>query len=152
MKNTGKFIPNGTLTVHSEDAMRELGRRLAEYLEPGDVLGLVGDLGAGKTRLVQGILQGLHSPIPAVSPSFGLVLEHPAARIPTAHFDWYRLRSEEEVLSIGWEDFLAASPPMLLLVEWADRFHGALMPPGTIWITIARTPDSPNSRQVKLKH
>ncbi len=150
MKSADNFFSGGVATILSEGDMHLLGRNLAPLLEPGDVLGLVGDLGVGKTCLVRGILEGLGSPIPTASPSFGLVLEHPEARIPAAHFDFYRLRSPEEVLSIGWEDFLDASPHMILLVEWADRFGGTLMPPNTTLLTISRDPRSFSTRIVRL--
>lgn len=151
MKSVDKFFPHGIASVLSEGDMHLLGRRLADFLEPGDVLGLVGELGTGKTCLVRGILEGLGSPIPASSPTFSLVLEHPAARIPAAHFDFYRLKSREEALSIGWEDFLDTSPRMILLVEWADRFDGDLMPPSTTWLTISRSLRSSSARTVQLK-
>ncbi len=114
--------------------MRELGQRMADLLEPGDVLGLVGELGAGKTRLVQGILSGLGCSLPATSPTFNLVHEHTDGRLRAAHFDFYRLRHPEEVLQIGWDDYLARE--FVLLVEWADKFGGALMPPDTVWLRL----------------
>ena len=125
--------------------MRELGRCLAAELEPGDALGLVGDLGAGKTRLVQGVLEGLGAAQPGLSPTFSLVHEHADARIPTAHFDFYRMSSPEEALGLGWDEYLSSR--WALLVEWADRFDGALMPPHTIWLTIERS--GPDSRLVR---
>lgn len=117
--------------------MRQLGREIADLLEPGDVLGLVGDLGAGKTRLVQGILAGLGAAAPGVSPTFSLVHEHADGRLPVAHFDFYRMSSEDEAFSLGWDDYLSSG--MALLVEWADRFDGELMPEHTVWLTIKRT-------------
>lgn len=124
--------------------MRELGRRLAVCLEPGDALGLVGDLGAGKTRLVQGILEGLGASQPALSPTFSLVHEHTDARIPTAHFDFYRMSSPDEALGLGWDEYLESG--RILLVEWADKFDGALMPTHTIWMNITR--EDENTRVV----
>lgn len=144
MKNLHKIFFSVPLPVDSEEAMRALGRDIAAELEAGDVLGLVGDLGAGKTRLVQGILEGLGAGESALSPTFSIVHEHSAARIPTAHFDLYRLCSPDEALGFGWDEFLAS--PSILLVEWADKFDGALMPPDTIWINIRST--GPSSREV----
>lgn len=120
--------------------MRALGRSLAAELEPGDALGLVGELGAGKTRLAQGLLEGLGASQPGLSPTFSLVHEHADARIPTAHFDFYRMSSPEEALGLGWDEYLHSH--WILLVEWADRFEGALMPQHTTWLTIERTADS----------
>ena len=140
MKNLHKFFQNGPLSVGSEEEMRALGRRLAELMEPGDALGLVGDLGAGKTRLAQGLLEGLGASQPGLSPTFSLVHEHADARIPTAHFDFYRMSSPEEALGLGWDDYLSSG--LVLLVEWADRFEGALMPRDTLWLTIERSSES----------
>ena len=126
--------------LDSEEAMRALGRELAPLLEPGDVLGLVGDLGAGKTRLAQGILAGLGASQPAASPTFSLVHEHTDGRLPAAHFDFYRMAAPEEALSLGWDDYLASG--LILLVEWADQFGGALMPEHTVWLRIRHTGES----------
>ena len=137
MKKPQKIFYDGPESVGSEEEMRALGRELAALLEPGDVLGLVGDLGAGKTRLVQGILAGLGASAPAVSPTFSLVHEHADGRLPAAHFDFYRMSSPEEALGLGWDDYLSSGS--VLLVEWADRFDGELMPRDTIWLSIERT-------------
>lgn len=134
MKNLQQIFKNGALTVSSPEAMRALGKRMADELEAGDVLGLVGDLGAGKTHLVQGILEGLGASDPAASPTFSLVHEHGGGRLPAAHFDFYRMRSPEEALSIGWDEFLDRAD--VVIVEWADRFEGSLMPPDTCWIVL----------------
>lgn len=127
--------------------MRAFGHRLAALLQPGDALGLVGDLGAGKTRLVQGILAGLGASAPAASPTFSLVHEHRDGRLPAAHFDFYRMASPEEALSLGWDDFLDSG--LVLLVEWADRFDGSLMPPHTIWLHISHSGES--SREIRAR-
>ncbi|MCD7797866.1 MAG: tRNA (adenosine(37)-N6)-threonylcarbamoyltransferase complex ATPase subunit type 1 TsaE, partial [Akkermansiaceae bacterium] len=86
----------------------------------------------GKTCLVRGILEGLGASVPASSPTFSLVHEHRDGRIPAVHFDFYRLRSPEEALSFGWEDYWDCGA--VLLVEWADKFGGALMPGGADWL------------------
>lgn len=140
MKKSHKIFLKDGVATHSEDEMRRLGRELAALLEPGDVLGLVGDLGAGKTRLVQGILAGLGAAAPAVSPTFSLVHEHTDGHLPAAHFDFYRMRSADEALSLGWDDYLSSG--LVLLVEWADRFGGELMPKQTVWLRILRTGES----------
>lgn len=143
-----KFFSATEWLIDDEDQMRRLGAMLAKAIEAGDVLGLVGNLGAGKTRLVQGIVQGLGSKIPAVSPTFALVQEHRDAVPPTAHFDFYRLRTADEALGMGWEDYLHGG--MVLLVEWADRFDGSLMPPQTIWVVITGSGEDPRRVRIKL--
>lgn len=147
MKNTEKIFFSDPLTVASEAEMVSLGRALADCLETGDVLGFVGDLGAGKTHLIQGILEGLGAADPAASPTFSLVHEHRDGRLPTAHFDFYRMRTPEEAVGMGWEEYLASDS--LLLVEWADRFDGALMPERTRWLVLRHA--GPNEREVSLR-
>ena len=123
-----------------------LGRRIAECLQGGEVLGLVGDLGAGKTHLVRGILEGLGAGDPAASPTFSLVHEHNDGRVPAAHFDFYRMKSTDEALGMGWDEYLAGGA--VLLVEWADRFDGALMPADTRWLVLRHV--SATERSVSL--
>lgn len=147
MHNSEKIFSDEGILVRSEGEMVALGRRLAELLEPGDVLGLVGDLGAGKTHLVQGVLEGLGASQPAASPTFALVHEHADGRLPVAHFDFYRMRAPEEALGLGWDEYLRGE--MVLLVEWADRFDGGLMPPGTRWLVLTHAGE--HLRRVELR-
>jgi tRNA threonylcarbamoyladenosine biosynthesis protein TsaE len=105
--------------TESEEATSRLGRELALILVPGAVLALVGDLGAGKTRLVQAIAAGLDVPLEFVnSPTFTLVQEYPG-RIPLRHCDTYRLRDPDEFQDLGLDELLATDG--IALIEWADR-------------------------------
>lgn len=141
-----KIFKGEAILVSSEDEMVMLGRRIAECLQGGEVLGLVGDLGAGKTHLVRGILEGLGAGDPAASPTFSLVHEHNDGRVPAAHFDFYRMKSTDEALGMGWDEYLAGGA--VLLVEWADRFDGALMPEDTRWLVLQHV--SATERSVRL--
>lgn len=141
-----KIFKDEAILVSSEDEMVMLGRRIAECLQGGEVLGLVGDLGAGKTHLVRGILEGLGAGDPAASPTFSLVHEHNDGRVPAAHFDFYRMKSTDEALGMGWDEYLAGGA--VLLVEWADRFDGALMPEDTRWLVLQHV--SATERSVEL--
>ncbi len=134
MKNLKKIFSSNPILVNSPEEMRELGEAVADYIEAGDVIGLVGDLGAGKTHFTQGVLQGLGQKEPIVSPSFSLVNEYNDINMPCAHFDFYRMAAPEEAHSIAWEDYLSSG--RVLIVEWADRFDGILMPDDTIWFVI----------------
>ena len=129
-----KNFKNGSILVNSEAAMVALGREMAATLQGGEVLGFVGDLGAGKTHLIQGILEGLGAGNPAASPTFSLVHEHADGRVPVAHFDFYRMKSADEALGMGWDEYLSSGS--VLLVEWADRFDGTLMPEDTRWLVL----------------
>ena len=134
MKNLQKIFKNAQIRVESESEMDALGQLIAAELETGDVLGLVGDLGAGKTHLVQGILRGVGAVDAGASPTFSLVHEHNDGLLPVAHFDFYRMKSPDEALGMGWDEYLSGSH--VLLVEWADRFEGQLMPEDTHWLVL----------------
>ncbi len=108
-----------------------LGREIAASLKGGEVLALVGDLGAGKTQFVKGLAAGLGHIEEVTSPTFTLIHEYIGGRLPLYHFDLYRLESANEVLQIGLDDYL--SPNAIVAVEWADKFR-SLFPPDTRWI------------------
>lgn len=146
MKKWQKIFKGGEILIQSAEEMRGLGREIAAGLEGGEVVGLVGDLGAGKTHLVQGILQGLGASDPAASPTFSLVHEHADGRVPVAHFDFYRMKSPEEAWGMGWDEYLESGS--VLLVEWADRFDGSLMPEDTQWLVLTHAGE--NTRRVRL--
>ncbi len=113
-----------TLSTASADQTRALGWALAQVASKGIVVALVGDLGAGKTCLAQGVGQGLGVVEAVVSPTFILVAEYEGGRLPLLHADGYRLRPQE-VEGIGLEEQLE-SWPGLALIEWADRVDQAL--------------------------
>ena len=125
-------------SIASAEAMSALGERIAPYLQSGDVLALIGDLGAGKTQLTQGILRGLHYPEPVTSPTFSIVQEYRGGTLDVIHFDLYRLDTPADLLEIGWDDYLDQS--QVLIVEWADRLPEC-MPAGTHCISIEHTPE-----------
>ncbi len=102
----------------SPNETREIGRLLGEQAQPGQVFLLLGDLGAGKTCLTQGILWGLGAEDFARSPTFVMVAEH-AYRLHVYHVDLYRLDRPLEVSEIGLDEYLGSDG--LCIVEWADR-------------------------------
>lgn len=109
----------------SPDETRRLGALLGAELGPGDVLGVSGELGAGKTCLVQGIARGLgvDPRIPVTSPTFTLVGEYPA-RVPLRHADFYRVESYERLEAAGFDDLFDGRG--VLVVEWPELFPPAL--------------------------
>lgn len=113
------------LISHSESQTRRLGARLATFLQPGDVLALIGELGTGKTRWAQGVCQGLDVVEPVISPTFTLVNEY-HGRLPVYHIDLYRLADTSEVLTFGLEDYLYGDG--VSLIEWAERADSYLPP------------------------
>ncbi len=111
--------------TRSETETWEVARRFAETLESGDVVCLDGDLGSGKTTFTQGLCAAIGARRAVVSPTFCIVSEHPSDRFLVVHMDLYRLHDEDDVLQIGWEDYLARGA--VLVVEWPDR-AGSLIP------------------------
>lgn len=107
-------------TSSSEQETGRLGEMIAGIAQPGDVLSLVGTLGAGKTRLVQGIAVGLGNTAESItSPTFVLVNEYRVGRLPVFHFDAYRLKDDDEFLELGPEEYFDGDG--ITLVEWGDR-------------------------------
>jgi tRNA threonylcarbamoyladenosine biosynthesis protein TsaE len=103
-------------------ATRDLGFFLGRSLQPGSIIFLSGDLGAGKTTLVQGIGAGLNIPEPIVSPTFTLIVEYLEGRIPLYHLDLYRLEPEQIPSlnpEIYWEGIEVE--PGIVAIEWAER-------------------------------
>ena len=106
------------LVTGSAERTRSVGAALGRTAAAGDVILLVGPLGAGKTCLAQGIARGLGIEENVVSPTFVLLREY-QGRLPLYHLDFYRLDTVEEVASLGLEDYLFGSG--VCVVEWADR-------------------------------
>ena len=140
-----------SFTTESPDQTREFGRRLAGRIEPGAVVGLIGDLGSGKTCLVQAVCEALGVCEHVTSPTFILVNEY-AGRdahnqpLSIYHFDLYRLLGEEELLDLGSDDYFYGDG--VCLVEWADM-AASLLPTGTTMISIQHTGE--NSRLFDIK-
>jgi tRNA threonylcarbamoyladenosine biosynthesis protein TsaE len=103
---------------HSAEETQRLGIQLGKLAEAGDVMLLVGELGAGKTCLAQGIAWGLGIDDYALSPSFVLIREY-QGRLLLYHIDFYRLDSLEEVSDLGLDDYLYVEG--VCVVEWADK-------------------------------
>ena len=116
----------GMYEVHSVEETWELARQFAATLKPGDVVCLEGDLGAGKTTFTQGLAAALKVKGRVTSPTFCIVQEHAGDGCLLVHMDLYRLKGEEDVEAIGWEDYLARGA--ILVVEWPER-AGGLIPP-----------------------
>ena len=107
------------LRTSSAAETEAVGEELASRLEPGDLLLLAGELGAGKTTFVRGLARGLGSSVPVQSPTFQLVRVYPG-RIQLAHLDLYRLETGGELGDLGLEDLLEGG---IVAVEWGDRLR-----------------------------
>ena len=110
-----------TLISHSPAETEMIGESWGREAKTGWVIGLSGDLGAGKTQLVKGIARGLGSPGRVHSPTFALLNEYSGGRLPLFHIDLYRLNSREEVIGAGLEEYLN-NPEGITVVEWIERW------------------------------
>jgi len=131
-----------TFTVRSIAATWRVAERVAREVANGGVIALEGDLGAGKTTFVQGIARALGVSRPVTSPTFTLVSEYQGAKNRLAHFDLYRLHSAEDLLVIGFQEYIDSGA--IIAIEWPDRAED-LLPPHTIHISLTLT-DAPNAR------
>ncbi len=130
-----------SIRIASEAETERLGQALAEVIHPGVVIGLVGTLGAGKTRLVRALAEALGvDPGAIASPTFVLIHEY-EGRLPIYHFDAYRLDSPDDFEALGASDYWTEGEG-LCLIEWADLVADRL-PREAWWIRIE--PDGPRA-------
>lgn len=104
---------------------RALGVAIGALAEPGQVLALTGDLGAGKTALAKGVGEGLRLPGVVTSPTFILMAEHGGGRLPLVHADLYRLGDASELEELGLDERVSDAES-LVLIEWAELFPECL--------------------------
>lgn len=115
------------------------GEALGRGLEPGALLTLEGELGAGKTTFAQAVSRGLGVREPATSPTYALVHRYAGRRGPVFHLDCYRLRSPDEAADLDWQGLLAEGDAVI--VEWPER-AGAWLPPPSHRLRLTHLPDS----------
>lgn len=132
--------------LRSDEETERFGEEFAARLRAGDVLALVGGLGAGKTTFARGLARGLGYKGRVTSPTFAIVGEYLGGRLDMFHFDLYRLDGEDELFDIGWEDYLARGG--VCVVEWAQRARGAF-PEGAVWLGFRVCEDG--SREVEIR-
>lgn len=110
-----------TLISRSPEETFSLGEKWGREAQHGLVIGLTGDLGAGKTQLVKGLARGLGVTARITSPSFALVNEYREGRLPLFHLDLYRLDTPEQIIGAGLEHYLF-EPDGVAVVEWMERW------------------------------
>lgn len=126
------------LITQNPEATRRVGESLGRGLQGGEVIGLVGELGSGKTCFVQGMAEGLNiSPEEISSPTFTLIHEH-LGRLFLAHVDLFRLEHPEAVEGIGLMDYYGED--RVTVIEWADRAL-SLLPPDALQIRFSFRPE-----------
>jgi len=106
------------LITHSPEETRELGRSIGRLAMPGDIYLMVGQLGAGKTCLTQGIAWGLDIQEYTLSPSF-VIMRELHGRLPLYHMDFYRLDNIAEIADLGLDDYLYGQG--VCVIEWAEK-------------------------------
>ena len=136
-----RCVPATSVRSSTPEETAAAGESLGRTLRPGDVVALYGELGSGKTCLVQGLARGLGVSTGATSPTFVLVNEY-RGRLPVHHVDAYRTSSLTELMDLGLLDLMGAEG--VTLVEWADRAE-PLLPPRTIRVHIDGVGDEPRT-------
>ena len=136
-----------TVITKSPEQTELLGKKLAAFLRPGDVIAYYGDFGAGKTAFTRGLAAGLGIREAVTSPTYTIVNEYLSGRMPLFHFDMYRLSSSEELFDIGWEDYLARGG--VCAVEWSENVADALT--DAISITIEKDPAQLDWRKITIE-
>ena len=133
--------PDGRLAVTREELVA-WGERFGRAAHPGTVVAISGDLGAGKTTLVQAICRGYGVTEEVTSPTYALVHEYASPRSRVHHLDLYRLEGEGDLTNIGWDDVMASGG--LVLVEWPERAGARL--PAHVPIDLEHLPGDPDRR------
>lgn len=124
-----------TVTTHSEEETRILGRSIAKQCKPGTVISLRGSLGSGKTVFAKGLAEGLGIEESIVSPTFTLIQEYEGSLPPLYHMDLYRIEGIEEFEMIGGEELLYGEG--VTLIEWSEKVE-ELLPDSTIFFVHIR--------------
>ncbi|MBT3313426.1 MAG: tRNA (adenosine(37)-N6)-threonylcarbamoyltransferase complex ATPase subunit type 1 TsaE [Anaerolineae bacterium] len=141
-ENTLDFISR------SPEQSRRIGMRLGAILNPGDLVCLQGDLGAGKTTLVQGLAQGWGSLDAVSSPTFIIVnMYRRADESQLFHLDTYRLESASEAEMLDLDEMLMAGP---LVIEWPERIE-SILPPERLWVNLDFIDEEQRSLQFKAQ-
>jgi tRNA threonylcarbamoyladenosine biosynthesis protein TsaE len=138
-------LAEGSRLVLGEDELARWGEAFGYAAHAPLVVTLTGDLGAGKTTLVQAICRGYGVKEEVTSPTFALVHEYQSARTPVYHLDLYRLRSPDELEQMGWREIVSSRA--LVLVEWPERAGGAeAFPPERVPLVLEHIPGKPDVR------
>jgi len=125
----------------------EMGRRIGEILERGDIVALIGELGSGKTCLAQGMAKGLGvaENVPVVSPTFTLINEYPG-KITLFHLDVYRLSGSRDLEDVGYEEYFYGGG--IVVIEWAEKIRD-ILPEKTLFVRMRYIDE--NTREMVLE-
>ena len=123
------------IETHDPEETFEVGRTIGMNAKPGQIYTLTGDLGVGKTVFTQGVAAGLGITEPVNSPTFTIIQEYEAGRLPFYHFDVYRIGDLEEMEEIGYDDYFFGQG--ICLIEWAELIE-EILPEKRIEVTIEK--------------
>lgn len=138
------------VTTNSPEETRRIGAGFASLVRRGDLINLIGDLGAGKTSLVQGLAEGLRVNENITSPTFAIIKEYETGRLPLFHIDVYRLDGARDLEELGYEDCFYADG--VTAVEWGDKVS-ELIPEDALTIEMKRAgagAGNENKRQISF--
>ena len=131
--------------THSRAETVALGRRMAGVLQPGALIAYTGGLGAGKTAFTEGLAEGLGCTDPVSSPTFAIVNYYRGPR-PLAHFDLYRISTENDLCAAGFYDYLDQGA--IVAAEWSENFADLLALENPIRVDIQRVDE--NTRRITI--
>ena len=120
-----------TFIYNSPAETEAIGRQVAENIDVGSVLALKGELGSGKTLFVKGVVAGLGGSADVTSPTFTILHEYRAGRLPIYHFDLFRIENPQALARLGLDDYFFGDG--ISVIEWADRFPD-FVPEQARWI------------------
>ena len=140
-------VMNKELIVKNTDETEAFGIELAKMLNPGSIVTLTGDLGAGKTTLAKAVAKGLGVKSTVSSPTFTIVQEYDDGRLPLYHFDVYRVNDPDELFELGFDEYLHGRG--VCLIEWADLIED-MLPQKRIDVVIERNYESGASEDERI--
>lgn len=123
--------------TNDADSTMSLGKKLGKLVNPGDIICLTGDLGAGKTHFTKGLAEGLEIKEAITSPTFTIVNEY-EGRLKLHHFDVYRVCEPDEIEAIGFDEYIFSDA--VSIIEWSN-FIEELIPDEHIWVDIKKSPE-----------
>jgi tRNA threonylcarbamoyladenosine biosynthesis protein TsaE len=130
------------VVTYSEVELRRRGEELGRGLPPKTIVLLEGELGVGKTTMIQAIARGLGVAENATSPTYALVHRYQGTRGPVYHLDCYRLRHPDEAADLDWETLVEGDS---VLIEWPEK-AGSYVPAATMRLRLSHVPESPELR------
>lgn len=141
-------MPMFTYKSNNESCTKQFAKNLAPKLQKGDIIVLTGQLGSGKTKFTEGILEYFNLQDEISSPTFTIVNEYSAPNFPIYHFDVYRLEDQDEFLAIGGEEYFEKG---LCIIEWGEMIE-SLLPKEYIKISFSKDEFDENIRNLDVTY